>query len=70
MFNGDWVGFNLESLLAFKPEELTDDELNQLLEQLESSNDLDLKAVTNDLDVNMTNDLKLTGSDNQATGSS
>ena len=60
--------FNLESLLAFKPEELTDEELNQLLEQLESSNDLDLKAATaNDLE--MTNDLKLDGSDNQAPGS-
>ena len=60
--------FNLESLLAFKPEELTDEELNQLLEQLESSNDLDLKAAAaNDLE--LTNDLKLDGSDNQAPGS-
>ena len=36
-----------ESLLAFKPEELTDDELNQLLYQLEAGEDLELKKETN-----------------------
>ena len=36
-----------ESLLAFRPEELTDDELNQLLEQLEAGEDLELKKETN-----------------------
>ena len=36
-----------ESLLAFRPEELTDEELNQLLDQLEAGEDLELKKETN-----------------------
>ncbi len=36
-----------ESLLAFRPEELTDEELNQLLDQLEAGEELELKKETN-----------------------
>jgi hypothetical protein len=49
--------FVVDALLAFKPEELTDEELNQLLDQLEDSDDVKSK-----------NDPEATESDSEAPG--